>query len=93
MKLYSFLMNKDLSIPAIQMVYFLGLINILMLMRRYRLSYLVSLIFALYWLVILNKNKFVFLEGDFASQGWIVMGGVLVVLLIALFCFLSQSHD
>jgi hypothetical protein len=86
-------LETELSIPAIQMVYYAGLINILMLMRRYRLIYLVSLVFSLYWLLVLNKDKFISLDGEFASQGWLLLGGVLVLLLIALFCFLSQSKD
>ncbi len=57
-----------------------------MLMRRYRLIYLVSLIFSLYWLLVLNQTKFVTLDGEFATQGWLRMGGVLL-LLITLFCF------
>jgi len=88
-----FFMNTDLVIPAIQMVYYVGLINILMLMRRYRLSYLVSLIFSLYWLLVLNKEKFVSMEGDFAGNGMFLLGGVLLLLIFAIFCFLTQSED
>lgn len=90
---YSFFLDKEISIPAIQMIYYVGLINILMLLRRYRLSYLISLIFSLYWLLVLNQNKFVSLDGEFASQGWLLLGGVLLLLLVALFCFLTQSND
>jgi hypothetical protein len=89
----SFFLSKELAIPAIQMIYYVGLINILMLLRRYRLSYLVSLIFSLYWLLVLNQSKFVSLDGEFASQGWLLMGGVLLLLLVALFCFLTQAND
>lgn len=83
-------LSKDLTIPAIQMVYFLGLINILMLMRYYRITYLVSLIFSIYWLVVLNQDKFTSLADDAAVDSWILIGGGLVVLVIALFCFLAQ---
>jgi len=89
----TFFLDKELTIPTIQMVYYLGLINILMLLRRYRMSYLVSLVFSLYWLLVLNQNKFVSLDGEFATQGWMLLGGVLLLLLVALFCFLAQSSD
>lgn len=88
---YGSVLSKELTIPALQMVYFLGLINILMLMRYYRISYLVSLIFSLYWLVILNEDKFGTLAGDAASNSWVLMGGGLLLLILAMFCFLAQS--
>jgi len=86
-------MNRDLAIPSLQMVYFLGLINILMLMRFYRITYLVSLIFSLYWLVILNQDKFGPLAGETAADSWVMMGGGLFLLMVALFCFLAQSDN
>lgn len=89
---HSLFLNKDLTIPAIQMVYFLGLINILMLMRYYRITYLVSLVFSLYWLVVLNQDKYVPLASDAASDSWMLMGGGMILLLVALFCFLAQSE-
>ena len=92
MNVYRYLSTKDLTIPAIQMIYFLGLINILMLMRYYRITYLVSLIFSIYWLVVLNQDKFGSMASDMSAEGWWLMGGGLVVLIIALFCFLAQSN-
>lgn len=90
---YTYFLNKNLTIPAIQVVYFLGLINILMLVRYYRISYLVSLIFSLYWLVILNQDKFGPTTSDVASDSWLLMGGGLFLLILAMFCFLTQSDN
>jgi hypothetical protein len=90
---HTLFLSKELTIPAIQMVYFLGLINILMLMRYYRVTYLISLIFSLYWLVVLNQDKFGPLASDTASNSWVLMGGGLVLLILALFCFLAQSEN
>lgn len=88
---HAYFLNKELTIPAFQMVFFLGLLNILMLMRYYRITYLVSLIFAIYWLVILNYDKFGPTPNEAASDAWVMMGGGLFLLIIAMFCFLAQS--
>jgi len=87
----TYFLDRELAIPALQMVYFLGLINILMLMRYYRITYLVSLIFSLYWMVVLNQDKFGPTSTEVASDSWLLMGGGLLLLILALFCFLAQS--
>ncbi|MBU0673876.1 MAG: hypothetical protein KJ950_04465 [Proteobacteria bacterium] len=85
-----FFQEKEIVIPAIQMIYFVGLINLLMLFQSYRTCFLISLAFSLYWLFILNQDKFVSAEGVFGDQGFIYLGVGMFLLLIALFSFMSQ---
>ena len=85
-----FFMNQNLGVPAIQMVCYLGLINILMLLRHYRLIYLVSLAASVYW-VVLNRKKLLEMTGNLGDDAGLFMGGAIVLLVALLFCFLTQS--
>ena len=88
-----FFTDKELAIPAIQMVYYVGLINVLMLLGRDKLAFLVSLVCSLYWMFCLNQEKFVSPDGDFVVAGVLTMLGACVLLVIALYAFLTQNSD
>lgn len=86
-----FFTDKEVVIPAIQMVYYVAIINICMLMQRYRLCFVVSLIFSFYWMFALNKEQFVSLDGTFDGGGFYVLGGAVLVLMISLISFFTQG--
>lgn len=87
-----FFTDKELVIPAIQMIYYVGIINICMLLRRYRLCFLISLVFSCYWMFVLNQEKFVSLDGTFEGRGLFALGIVTLVLASSLFSFFTQSE-
>ncbi|MBU0483551.1 MAG: hypothetical protein KKB30_03450 [Proteobacteria bacterium] len=86
-----FFVDKELVIPAAQMVYYVIIINLLMLFQRYRTCFLISLSFALYWLCVLNEKTFISAVGDFSGMGYFYLGGGMFVLMIAMFFFFTQS--
>ena len=87
----TFFTSKDLSIPAIQMISYVVVINLFMLFNRYRACFLISLTFSFYWLFILNKKVFITPQGELAGGIYYYLGAA-VVFLIALF-FSYSSLD
>lgn len=88
----AFFTDTDVVIPAIQMIYYVGIINICMLLQRYRLCFLISLVCSFYWMFILNKENFVSLDGTFGIEGYFALGIVLFILLASLISFMGQKE-
>lgn len=75
-----FFTNTELSIPAIQMIFYVVVINILMLFNRCRVCFVISLSFALYWLFILNKSAFVNAQGELTGGIFFYLtGGIILI--------------
>lgn len=86
-----FFADKEVVIPAMQMVFFVGLINVCMLVRSYRVCFLVSLLFSFYWMFVVNQDTFVSLDGTTGGGGVFALGLVVFILLFSIFCFLAQK--
>jgi len=84
-----FFTSTELAIPAIQMISYVVIINLLMLFNRYRSCFLISLSFSFYWLFILNKEIFVNTEGELSGGVYYYLGAA-AVFLVAIFFSLSS---
>ncbi len=89
----SFFAESDLTIPAAQMFVYVVLINVFMLLGRYRLCYLLSLSFAFYWLFWLNKEVFVNAQGDLTGGIFYYLGAGLVFLIAIFISFSSMDKE
>jgi hypothetical protein len=49
------------------------------------------MLFSFYWMFVLNREKFIALDGTFEGGGVFGIGIVLFVLMISLLLFLAQS--
>lgn len=87
----AFFIATELAIPAVQMIIYVVLINLMMLFGRYRFCYMISLVFSFYWLFILNQHIFVTADGSLQG-GMLPYVGVGVCFLLLLGgSFISQG--
>ena len=89
--LKAFFVATDLVIPAVQMVVYVALINLMMLFGRYRFCYMVSLVFSCYWLFILNRHLFVTADGSLLGGSLSYIGVGVCFLLLLGGSFVSQG--
>lgn len=87
----AFFVATDLVIPAVQMVVYVVLINLMMLFGRYRFCYTVSLVFSFYWLFILNQHIFVTADGSLQGGFLPYIGVGICFLLLLGGSFISQG--
>ena len=91
--LKAFFLATELVIPAVQMVVYVVLINLMMLFGRYRLCFMVSLVFSFYWLFILNQQIFVATDGSLQGGHLPYIGVGVCFLLLLGGSFVSQGDD
>lgn len=86
-----YLQSMELTIPAGQMILFIGLISVCFLLTRYKLGLSVTFCFTFYWGFIQNKDVFFAdMEGSSPFLAFYFFSGFLL-LLFALYAFVGED--
>ncbi len=81
----------DLSIPAWQMAFFVGMLSILMLFGRIQLALVVTYLFVLYWGFVLYWPHFISVAGEDLMALALYLFSGLAVAFLALLAFFYPS--
>lgn len=89
--LYQFLIEKEFSVPLLEMIIFVIFNSVCLLFGRFRLGLLISYCFVFYWGFLFNMEYFVNMLGNTTWGMFIYAISGFLMFVVAILGFLLQS--